>query len=93
MLKLLLALPFVDWLVRLGSKEAIAATPLKVARVSDLKQPWDSARFMYRVKVKTKDVYKQEVVTEEAVPGLVIRLPDELADKGGRRYQGEVLCG
>lgn len=96
LLKFFLALPFVKLLenylaplLGLGSNTAMAATPLKVAKVSELKQPWSSARFTYRLKVQTKDVYKKDVVTEESLPGLVIRLPDELAEKRGGGMKGK----
>ncbi|MGH7774582.1 MAG: ubiquinol-cytochrome c reductase iron-sulfur subunit, partial [Candidatus Binatia bacterium] len=96
LLKFFLALPFVKLLenylaplLGLGSNTAMAATPLKVAKVSELKQPWSSARFTYRLKVQTKDVYKKDVVTEESLPGLVIRLPDELAEKKGGGMKGK----
>ncbi len=88
MLKLLLALPFVKWLVRLGSEEALASTPLKVAKVSELKEPWSSVRFIYRLKIKSKDVYKKDITIEESVPGLVVRLPDGLAEKRGGGPKG-----
>lgn len=95
-LKLLLALPLVRLLdaclarfIGLGSDTAMAATPLRVAKVSELKQPWSSVAFTYVTKVKTTDVYKKETVTDEAVPGLVIRLPDDLAEKRGGGIKGK----
>jgi len=90
LLKLLFALPlagilekFMARLIGWRGDAAAAAGPLKVAKVSELKHAWDSARFTYSVKVRTKDVYNQEMATEEVVPGLVIRLPDDLAAKRG----------
>lgn len=96
LLKLFLALPFVRFLenylapiIGLGTNVAAAAAPLKVAKVSELKQPWSSVRFTYSVKVQTKDVYKKEMVTEESIPGLVVRLPDALAEKRGGGVKGK----
>ena len=87
LLKLFLALPFVkvleSFLASLLRPAGAGEAPLKVAKVSELGQPWSSVGFTYRIKVKTRDVYKRDVVTEESVPGLVIRLPDELAQKMG----------
>ncbi|MBI2358600.1 MAG: Rieske 2Fe-2S domain-containing protein [Deltaproteobacteria bacterium] len=94
--KLLLALPFVRFLdaylarfIGLGSDTAIAAAPLRVAKVSELTQPWSSVSFPYRLKVRSKDVYKKETVTEETIPGLVIRLPDDVAEKRGGGVKGK----
>lgn len=90
MLKLLLALPLARTLENfffqvLGSARdtATAATALRVARVSELKRPWDWARFTYQIKVRARDVYNQEAVIDQAVPGIVIRLPDDLAEGRG----------
>ena len=91
LLKVLLALPFVKFLEHylaplLGSNTdtVMAAAPaLKVAKVSELKQPWSSASFTYRVKREIPDVYKKKTLVEESIPGLVVRMPDELADKSG----------
>jgi len=92
LLKLLLALPFAkiaeSYLAPFLRRAMAGEAPLKVAKVSELKQPWSSARFTYRLRVKTKDAYKQDVVTEESVPGLVIRLPDGLAEKMGGGPKG-----
>jgi len=94
-LKLFLAVPlirllddFAAALFGFGSNAAHAAG-LKVAQVSELKQAWSFARFTYRLKVQTKDVYKKDVITEESLPGLVIRLPDELAEKRGAGVKGK----
>lgn len=89
LLKLFLALPFVKFLenylaplIGLGPNAVTAATPaLKVAKVSELKQPWRSVLFTYRVKRQIPDVYKKQTAVEESIPGLVIRLPDEIAEK------------
>jgi Rieske Fe-S protein len=96
LLKLFMALPFVQFLdsylarlIGLGSNAAMAATPLKVAKISELKQPWDAARFAYRLTRRTKDVYGKEFNVEESIPGLVIRLPDELAEKRGGGIKGK----
>lgn len=95
-LKLFLALPAIRLLGNrltslLGVETGIAhaATGLKVAKVSELQRPWSSARFTYRLKVQSKDVHNKDVVTEESVPGLVIRLPDELAEKKGGGTKGK----
>lgn len=95
LLKLLLALPFVrlmeDYLasiIGLDTNVAAASAPLKVAKVSELTQPWSSVRFTYSVKIKTKDVYKKDVVIEESIPGIVVRLPDDLAKKRGGGVKG-----
>lgn len=94
--KLLLALPLVRLLdaclarwIGLGSDTAMAATPLRVAKVSELGQPWSSVSFTYRLKRQGKDVYKKETVAEESIPGLVVRLPDELAQKRGGGVKGK----
>lgn len=96
LLRLAVAVPFLrvleQALARLlgwGSEAAVAAAPLPVAKVSEMKQAWSSARFTYRLKVHTKDVYNNEVVGEESIPGLVIRLPEELAAKRGGGTQGK----
>jgi Rieske Fe-S protein len=97
LLKLGLALPLVNFFERLVGKPALAAetgrTQIKVATVSDLKGPWSTRPFEYRLKVKTQDVYKKEIVTEETLPGLVVRLPDDVAQKrgGGAKARFEVL--
>lgn len=87
LLKLLLALPLANtvegWLTRLlESGTAHAASELKVAKVSQLDKPWSTASFEYFVKVKAKNL-KGEAVNEEYLPGLVIRLPDDVARKRG----------
>lgn len=90
LLKLLLALPLASVAERLRvrlfgweNEAAAAAVTMKVARISELKRPWDSARFTFNTKVKTTDVYNQETVEDLAVPGLVVRLSDEVAEKTG----------
>ena len=96
-LKLFLALPLLNFLEKLVDKNPQAAeatrAQIKVAKVSDLKTPWSTRPFEYRLKIKTQDVYKKEVVTEETVPGLVIRLPDDVAQKrgGGAKARFEVI--
>jgi Rieske Fe-S protein len=89
LLKLFLAVPFVKSLevlaVRLLGLDAYAAESapkLKVARVSQLDKPWSTAAFEYFVKLKGKNV-KGETINEEYLPGLVVRLPDEIAQKRG----------
>ena len=100
LLKLFLALPVVKLmqsslgcLFGLGANESVAATALKVAKVSELKEAWNSVRFTYRAKVQTKDVYGGNVLSEESIPGLVIRLPDDLARErgGGTKAKFEVV--
>jgi Rieske Fe-S protein len=92
LLKLALTLPlarlFDGYLSRFfgfnrGTATAATVLNLKVARVSELKQPWDSARFSYRIKDRAIDVYDKEAVIDQLIPGVVIRLPDELAEKRG----------
>lgn len=86
-LKLLLALPFIDLLQRFFSpgraESAESAASLKVAKISRLTQPWSSARFTFVTSIKSKDVYGKEAVHKERIPGIVIRLPDDLAQKRG----------
>jgi Rieske Fe-S protein len=97
LLQLVFALPLIHFLERLfGKKTRAGEAPraqLKVAKVSDLKAPWSTRPFDYRLKVKTQDVYKKEVVTEETVPGLVIRLPNDVAQRrgGGSKARFEVI--
>jgi Rieske Fe-S protein len=97
LLKLFLALPLLNFLEKLLGKHSQAAetmrAQMKVGKVSDFKAPWSTRPFEYRLKVKTKDVYKKDVVTEETVPGLVVRLPDEVAQKrgGGMKARFEVI--
>jgi Rieske Fe-S protein len=96
LIKLLLALPFAQWLQDLLSQitgsDAYAASsdfkPLKVARVSQLDKPWSTAPFEYFVKVKGKDI-KGDTIREEHLPGLVVRLPDDLAQKQGGGTKGK----
>jgi len=99
LLKLFLAVPFVKSLevlaVRLLGLDAYAAESapkLKVARVSQLDKPWSTAPFEYFVKVKGKDT-KGDTVREEHLPGLVVRLPDDLAQQrgGGAKGRFEVV--
>lgn len=97
LLKLFLALPFVKFLenylalfVGSDTYTAMAATPgLKVAKVSELKRPWSSVSFTYRLKRSIPDVYKKETVVEESIPGVVVRLPDEIAAKSGGGMKGQ----
>ncbi|MGH7826928.1 MAG: ubiquinol-cytochrome c reductase iron-sulfur subunit [Candidatus Binatia bacterium] len=95
LLKLLFAVPFIQvtqtLLARfLGATGAQAATSpaLKVAKASQLKEPWSSARFSYLMSAKSKDVYGKETVIQTRVPGVVIRLPDDLAEKQGGGAKG-----
>ncbi|MGH7832673.1 MAG: Rieske (2Fe-2S) protein [Candidatus Binatia bacterium] len=96
-LKLFLALPLLNFLEKLLDKHPQAAettrAQMKVGKVSDLKTPWSTRPFEYRLKVKTQDVYKKDVVIEETVPGLVVRLPDDVAQKrgGGVKARFEVI--
>ena len=99
LLKLFLAVPFVKSLevlaVRLLGLDAYAAEAapkLRVAKISQLDRPWSTAPFEYFVKVKGKDT-KGDTVREEHLPGLVIRLPDDLAQQrgGGAKEKFEVV--
>ena len=87
-LKLLLALPLIHLLQRFFSPRraesaAESAAFLKVAKVSELGQPWSSAQFTFVTSIKSKDVYGKEAVHTEHIPGVVIRLPDDLAQNRG----------
>lgn len=89
LLKLVLSLPFANLLERLltgvlgsGTRAALAASELKVAKVSHLDRPWSTAAFEYFVKVKSRNL-RGEAVNEEYLPGLVVRLPDDVAQKRG----------
>ena len=89
MLKLLMALPFVKFFERLilhlSGTDARAAVPpanFKVAKVSQLEKPWSTASFEYFIKIKGKDV-KGDTIREEYLPGLVLRLPDDVAQQRG----------
>jgi Rieske Fe-S protein len=89
LLKLFLVLPFVRFLegllsrlVKSDAQAAVAGTRFKVASVSQLDKPWSTASFEYFVKVKGKDT-KGDTVREEYLPGLVVRLPDDLARQRG----------
>jgi Rieske Fe-S protein len=95
LLKLFLALPLIDllesFLSRLLSSEAHAAaagTRLAVAKLSQLDKAWSTAPFEYFVKVKGKDL-KGDTVREEYLPGLVVRLPDDLARQRGGEPKGK----
>ena len=87
LLKGLVILPLTKFLERFlalaPAQSAAAVAPLRVAKVSDLQQPWSGARFTYVTKIKSKDVYGKEAVHQERIPGLVIRLPNEIAQKRG----------
>lgn len=95
LLRLFLALPvvrlvesFLGPVLGTGRKVSMAATAVKVAKLSQLDKPWSTAAFEYFVKVKHKNL-KGETVNEEYLPGLVIRLPDELAQKKGKGAKGK----
>ena len=103
LLKLFLALPlsrplekFLGRLLGLGPDEVVAATSLKVAKISQLQKPWGTAAFEYSVRLERKNV-KGAAVNEEYLPGLVVRLPDDLAQKRGggvkeKFYAVSLLC-
>lgn len=90
LLKLAFALPLVNFfgggflnrVLGSGPRPALAAGELKVAKVSELNRPWSTAAFEYFIKVKSRNV-RREAVNEEHLPGLVVRLPDEVAQSRG----------
>jgi Rieske Fe-S protein len=90
LLKFVLALPLVRFVEDLlapffgpaRNSALAAAVPLKVAKLSQLERPWSTARFEYFMKVKAKST-AGDTVNEERLPGLVVRLPDEIAQKRG----------
>jgi Rieske Fe-S protein len=89
LLKVFLALPFVRLPELLTGKRfgpqayaGEAAPRLKVAKVSQLDRPWSTARFEYSIKVKSKDI-RGDTLNEEHLPGLVVRLPDDVARQRG----------
>lgn len=89
LLKVALALPLVNFfggflnrVLGSGPRPALAAGELKVAKVSELNRPWSTAAFEYFIKVKSRNV-KGEAVNEEHLPGLVVRLPDDVAQSRG----------
>lgn len=95
-LKLVFALPFAQYLESLFSRlfgmDSYAAVSeaklLKVAKVSQLEKPWSTARFEYFVRVKGTNI-KGNTIREEHLPGLVVRLPDDLAQKRGGGTKGK----
>jgi Rieske Fe-S protein len=95
LLRLVSALPVVKLLERYlgaligcGEKSANAATVLNVVKVSQLSKPWSSKAFEYFVRVKMKST-EGDTVNEEHLPGLVIRLPDDIAAKRGGGSKGK----
>lgn len=99
LLKLSLALPLVRLfenllapLFGMGRNVALADTPLKVAKLSQLEKPWSTVRFEYFVKVKAKSTVG-ETVNEEHLPGLAVRVPDDIAQKkgGGAKAKFQVV--
>ncbi|MGH7829888.1 MAG: ubiquinol-cytochrome c reductase iron-sulfur subunit [Candidatus Binatia bacterium] len=99
LLRLALAVPFVESLglllerfLGLNAYAAEAAPRLKVAKVSRLDRPWSTAPFEYSIKVEGKDI-KGDRIGEEHLPGLVVRLPDDLAQQraGGTKGKFEVV--
>lgn len=89
LLKLFFILPFVKFLEGLASRllgadalAAVSETRLKVAKLAQLEKPWSAVRFEYSMKVKAKSTVG-ESVNEEHLPGLAIRLPDDIAKKKG----------
>jgi Rieske Fe-S protein len=94
LMKVLLALPLAEFLhpliSRLTAMSAHAADSpanLKVAKVSRLAKPWSTASFEYFTKIPGKDV-KGETIREEYLPGLVVRLPDDVAQQRGGGVKG-----
>jgi Rieske Fe-S protein len=57
--------------------------PIKVVKISALEQPWSTVAFTYSTHVKAKDVYGKEALIRQNIPGVIIRLPDELTQKRG----------
>jgi Rieske Fe-S protein len=100
LLKLFFVLPLVRLFEELlapffgaGRSAAVAgAAPLRVAKLSQLERPWSTVRFEYSMKVKAKSTVG-ETVNEEHLPGLAIRLPDEIAQKrgGGAKAKFQVV--
>lgn len=99
LLRLFLAFPFVKFLEGLVSRllgtdayAAVSETRLKVAKLSQLEKPWSTVRFEYFMKVKAKSTVG-ETVNEERLPGLAIRLPDDIAQKkgGGQKARFQVV--
>lgn len=99
LLKLFFVLPFVKFLedlagrfLRMDAYAAVSETRLKVAKLSQLEKPWSTVRFEYFMKVKAKSTVG-DTVNEEHLPGLVVRLPDDIAQKkgGGQKAKFQVV--
>jgi Rieske Fe-S protein len=99
LLKGFLALPLVKFFESLilrqngtGVHAAVPPPNLKVAKVSQLERPWSTVSFEYFIKVQGKDI-KGDTIREEYLPGIVVRLPDDVAQQrgGGVKSRFEVV--
>lgn len=82
-LKFLAAIPLIGALVPMFSNPAGAAGGKKVAKLSQLAKPWSTVSFRYKARVSQTVASGKEVVGDENIPGIVIRLPDDIAAKRG----------
>ena len=91
LLKMLAAIPFVGTLLPLLSRKAQAAGPVRAAKLSQLKKPWDAVAFRYPTVIKRKLATGGEQDVAERIPGVVLRLPDDIAAKRGGGEKAKYL--
>lgn len=82
-LEFLATVPLIGSVVPMFSRSAGAAGSKKVAELSQLTKPWSTVGFRYKAMVSQKLASGKEVMGEENIPGIVIRLPDDIAAKRG----------
>lgn len=81
-LKMIAAIPLVGTLFPFVGK-ARASGRLRVARLSQLSKPWSSVTFRYPTVIPQKLATEGREDVEEKIPGVVVRLPDDIAAKRG----------
>lgn len=90
-LKFLATVPLIGSVVPMFSRAAGTAGSKKVARLSQLAKPWSTVSFRYKAMISQKLASGKEVMGEENIPGIVIRLPDDIAAKRGGGEKAKYL--
>jgi len=94
-LKLLAAVPLSGSLVARATRRVQAAGSASVAKLSDLTRAWSAVTFRYATTIEQEVSDGRgkvgKVKVKENIPGVVIRLPEEVAAKRGGGDKGRYM--